>query len=66
MDFADARVLCSFKSNFPCREVKKEAESLFAKSSRRDAAQVLANGGLAGLVVIVGEMFQRDAWYIAY
>lgn len=45
---------------------RKQVESLFGKSSRRDAAQVLANGGLAGLVVIVGEMFQRDAWYIAY
>ena len=33
---------------------KKEVEIQFAKGSRRDAGQVAANGGVAGLVAIAG------------
>lgn len=32
---------------------KKKAESMYSKGGRRDAAQVLANGGIAGLFVIL-------------
>ncbi len=32
---------------------KKSAESMYSKGGRRDAAQVLANGGIAGLFVIL-------------
>lgn len=32
---------------------KRSAESMYSKGGRRDAAQVLANGGLAGLFVIL-------------
>lgn len=40
---------------------KKSAESMYSKGGRRDAAQVLANGGLAGLFVIF-HFFSPHSW----
>lgn len=40
---------------------KKTAESMYSKGGRRDAAQVLANGGLAGLFVILHGIMP-DSW----
>lgn len=34
----------------------------FSKGSRRDAAQVLANGGAAGLLVLLQAAFPHEAW----
>jgi len=40
---------------------KISAESMYSKGGRRDAAQVLANGGIAGLFVLL-HFFFPDAW----
>ena len=40
---------------------KKSAESMYSKGGRRDAAQVLANGGIAGLFVLL-HIFLPDSW----
>jgi uncharacterized protein (TIGR00297 family) len=39
------------------RQLKKEVEEQFSKGSRRDAWQVAANGGVAGLAVLIGVFF---------
>jgi uncharacterized protein (TIGR00297 family) len=44
---------------------KLEAESLYDKSSRRDAGQVAANGGLAGAVIMIWYLFP-EATIAAY
>lgn len=41
---------------------KIESEKYAAKGLRRDAGQVLANGGLAGLAVIVYGFFPQNGW----
>ena len=45
---------------------KKLVNEKFAKGSRRDASQVLANGGIAGLCVILGALFpdQPVFWWM--
>jgi uncharacterized protein (TIGR00297 family) len=46
---------------------KKEVSEKFSKGSRRDWAQVLANGGLGGLLVIAHGVFPEQTWpWIAY
>ncbi|MBL7074150.1 DUF92 domain-containing protein [candidate division KSB1 bacterium] len=45
---------------------KKEYEGLFAKSSRRDLGQVLANGGAAGLLMLGWNFFSNDLFYLLY
>jgi len=39
---------------------------LFEKSDTRDAFQVGANGGVAGLIVIANVLFPMDIWYYLY
>lgn len=39
------------------RKRKRAAEKMYAKGGRRDASQVLANGGLAGIAVIMHTLF---------
>jgi uncharacterized protein (TIGR00297 family) len=48
------------------KEHRSSIELLFAKSSRRDAWQVFANGGVAGIIVLADRMFPSSSWYIAY
>ena len=45
---------------------KMELESSFEKSGVRDLSQVLANGGMAGILVILIFIFQRNDWYPQY
>lgn len=44
----------------------KEVDEYFVKSGRRDYAQVLANGGLAGLLVIFYYFFQSELIYCVF
>lgn len=45
---------------------KKKLESIYEKSSQRDIEQVMANGGLAGSMVILWLYFPDPIWYFAY
>ncbi|HCS40217.1 MAG TPA: DUF92 domain-containing protein [Anaerolineaceae bacterium] len=47
--------------SFLFKKRKKSAESMYSKGGRRDAAQVLANGGIAGFFVLLHH-FLPDAW----
>lgn len=40
--------------------------TVFEKSGRRDAAQVLANGGIPGLMLLFWYFFQNDIFYVLY
>jgi uncharacterized protein (TIGR00297 family) len=42
---------------------KKKFDLVFEKSSTRDAAQVIANGGLAGLIIVSAFYFPHPNWY---
>ena len=44
------------------KQRKVHAAEKFSKDDRRDAAQVLANGGLAGLMVLLQAFFPHSAW----
>lgn len=44
------------------RQVKSGPEEKYAKGGRRDAAQVLSNGGLAGIFVLLHAAFPVAAW----
>ncbi len=41
---------------------KEKMEEKFSKGHRRDAAQVLANGGIAGLCVLLWQLFPGALW----
>ena len=45
---------------------RSEAEALFSKPHERDAMQVLANGSVASLIVLVWKLTQFDSWYVVY
>lgn len=46
---------------------KAHLSNQYAKGSRRDWGQVLANGGLGAVLVVVGYFFPGDAWpWVAY
>jgi uncharacterized protein (TIGR00297 family) len=48
------------------RLVKHRLESLYEKGATRDAGQVLANGGTAGIIVVLSVLFPDPRWYLAY
>ncbi len=43
-----------------------EVEGYFEKSDKRDSLQVLANGGLAGVIIILNQFFTNEIFYYAY
>ncbi|MBN2105255.1 DUF92 domain-containing protein [bacterium] len=45
---------------------KRKFDTVFEKSSLRDAGQVLANGGLPGLLIILHTLFPHPVWYYSY
>jgi uncharacterized protein (TIGR00297 family) len=45
---------------------KKNAESVFEKSSRRDLGQVLANGGIPGLLTLLWYFYHSDIFYLLF
>ncbi len=48
------------------RRTKQRAESVYEKSSRRDIGQVLANGGVATAILLVGILSGVRDWYVVY
>lgn len=48
------------------KRYKKEVENNYEKSSVRDAAQVLANGGIGGILIIILAFADNEAFYILY
>lgn len=58
-------ILSSIISRFG-KSRKASAEAFFEKSGRRDAGQVLANGGIAGAVTLIWHFTGIDSLYIAY
>ncbi|MBN1896032.1 DUF92 domain-containing protein [bacterium] len=45
---------------------KKRFDLIYEKSSTRDIGQVFANGGVAGLLVMLNGLAPDPAWYLAY
>jgi uncharacterized protein (TIGR00297 family) len=48
------------------RQQKKSSHLIFEKGSIRDLGQVIANGGIPGLIVILNGFFPADYWYVVY
>lgn len=48
------------------KKLKKNAESGYAKSGRRDAGQVFANGGLAAACGVFHQLFPHPFWWMAF
>jgi len=48
------------------RERKSGFSEFFQKSSTRDFHQVMANGGAAGVVVLLAYFFPNDFWFVLY
>jgi uncharacterized protein (TIGR00297 family) len=45
---------------------KQKFADTFQKGGRRDFGQVLANGGIAGIIIILWNYFPHDMWYFAF
>ncbi|MFZ5515559.1 MAG: DUF92 domain-containing protein [Candidatus Zhuqueibacterota bacterium] len=45
---------------------KQKFADTFQKGGQRDIGQVLANGGIAGLIVLIWNYFPGDVWYFAF
>lgn len=58
-------VLSSLLSKFRARR-KDAASEKFQKGSRRDFGQVLANGGVAGVLVVLWYLQPEPLWYFLY
>ncbi len=54
--------LTSSGLSFAFKKLKSGLDEKHAKGSRRDASQVLANGGAAGLMVILHVIFPNNGW----
>ncbi len=48
------------------KQVKQKFKDTFEKSGVRDHAQVLANGGLGGLLILFNAFFPSNLWYYLY
>ena len=59
-------VLSSLLSKFSKRHARKQFDLVFEKGSTRDAGQVLANGGIAGAIVLANMIHPMPELYIAY
>ncbi len=58
-------VLSSLLSKFGKKQKAKFADT-FQKGGRRDLGQVFANGGIAGILVILWNFFPNDGIYLAF
>jgi len=45
---------------------KQRFTDTFQKGGQRDLGQVLANGGIAGIIVLLWNYFPNDGWYFAF
>ncbi len=45
---------------------KQKFADTFQKGGRRDLGQVLANGGVAGIIVLLWNYFPNDGWYFTF
>ncbi len=63
-------ILTFFLSSSPLSKIGKKRKArfrlLFEKESRRDMGQVLANGGIAGCIVLLNNYFSDPVWYNIY
>jgi uncharacterized protein (TIGR00297 family) len=59
--FISSSLLSRFK-----RRAKTQIETRYEKSGRRDAGQVLANGGLGVLLCIGAQVWPHPAWWAAF
>lgn len=48
------------------KKINGEVEHFFEKSSQRDYMQVIANGGIGGLLVIINAIYPNEFLYIIY
>ncbi len=65
LDWAIVMLLFFFSSSILSRVAKKrkaQLEEKFSKGARRDAWQVLANGGIAGAMVLAHAFFPASPW----
>lgn len=58
-------VLSSFLSKTG-KQWKKKFADTFQKGGQRDIGQVLANGGIAGVIVLIWNYLPGDVWYFAF
>lgn len=58
-------LLSSLLSKFG-RKWKQKFADTFQKGGRRDLGQVMANGGVAGIIMLLWNYFPDDVWYFAF